>query len=702
MNHRLSEVDCTNFQSVLIVGKSQKNDRISNGVGKTTIFRAIEYALFNQSHATTLDKVVRDGKKKAIVELDFELNGDIYRIYRHRTATGSADVRLYKLNGTEFESICERTPSATDSKIRDLIKISHKAFTYSVLFRQADLTGITSVTDTKKRKEILKEPLNLGTYTKLEEMAVDKRRPLKNRISKIEGSIQVIGNPDSDIEKAEIDLISNQEMIKSLQDIIHTNENIITSNRSQIEDLKQSLDQQDVDIHRKVAEQEDLLKKLKSSVNAKDKKLINLSELILTKELYLKKVNDEIDESKKSLNILLSENSKDIKDLQISHKKTCDDEVKGSEMLAAIKVQMKITKKSLPEGDQCPTCHQDITSEYRSEMEKRIQQELRNLQENAEFLEDALGKCRRKKDRLNDTLKVEQNRQYNLEKLETKIESLGNSIISIRNEIDRLYEDQKDTTKDFQDEERQIQEIQEHLVTLKDVANKSDSLIINKRIFELNQKNTEAQDEINESNRRITSFSSIQGGLKERIKTRKADRDKLQSLNEELIKSKRELKIAQMVVDAFSNRGIPTFIIQTVLDELQFEANKALKELRPELDVQIDSDLNFQYRRNGIIRDYSQLSHGQHVYIALAFKRGISTVIQRRQNIQIKMLQFDEVDAHLDEAGAEAFADAIRKWQNDFTIFVITHNKDLKDKFSHSILVEEGDDGAEARLVTTW
>lgn len=46
--------------------------------------------------------------------------------------------------------------------------------------------------------------------------------------------------------------------------------------------------------------------------------------------------------------------------------------------------------------------------------------------------------------------------------------------------------------------------------------------------------------------------------------------------------------------------------------------------------------------------------------------------------------------------------DAIRKWQKDFTIFVITHNKDLKDKFSHAILVEEGEDGAEARLVGAW
>lgn len=702
MNHRLSEVDCTNFQSVLIVGKSQKNDRISNGVGKTTIFRAIEYALFNQSHATTLEKVVRDGKKKAVVEFDFELGGEVYRIYRHRAATGSSDVRLYKLIGDNFESICERTPSATDGKIRDLIRISHKAFTYSVLFRQADLTGLTSVTDPKKRKEILKEPLNLSTYTKLEDMAIEKRRPLKANISKLEGSIQIIGNPDEDIEKAEKDLVANQAVIKALHDTIGVNEGVIASNRAQIEDLKQSLGQQDVDIHKKVADHEELLKKLKVSAKAKDKKLLTLSELILTKEAELKNLNQEIEDSKVSLNILNADPSKNLEELQASYKKTCDDEVKGSEMLAAIKAQMKLTKKSLPDSDQCPTCHQGITPEYRQTMADDITQKLRALQEEVEFLEDALGKCRRKKLRFDEEIKAEQKRKNDSEKLESKIESSGKAITSIRGEIDRLYTDQKDTSKALQDEERQIQETQEHLTTLKDAASKSNSPIINKRIFELSQKITEAQDEINENNRRITSFSSIQGGLKERIKTRKADKEKLITLNDELVKVRRELKIAQMVVDAFSGRGIPNFIIQTVLDELQFEANKALKELRPELDVQIDSELNFEYRRNGVLRDYEQLSHGQHVYIALAFKRGIARVIQKRLGIDIKILEFDEVDAHLDEAGAEAFADAIRKWQKEFTIFVITHNKDLKDKFSHAILVEESDDGAEARLVSTW
>lgn len=702
MNHRLTEVHCNNFQSVLIVGKSQKNERISNGVGKTTIFRAIEYALFNESHATTLDKVVRDGKKKAIVEFDFELSGEEYRIYRHRTSTGSSDCRLYqKING-EFESISDRTPSATHEKIRNLIKISHKAFIYSVLFRQADLTGISSVEDPKKRKEILKEPLNLSMYTKLEEMAVNLRKKPKREIDKIEGSIQVIGNPDEDIKTAQLELTNTEALIKNHQEMIVNNQAIIDQKRAVIEDLKESLGQQDIDIHRRVQDQEKALKKAKSDTHEHELRLFSISNSISKREKEARAIVESQNSANNILDALQADNNKDISQLELDYAKVCDDEVKGSEMLATIKAQMSLMKKTLPEGDECPACHQSISTEYREKIETDVKKKLKKQQSDIEFLEDAMRKCRSKKIKLDDKLKLERERLLKIERTETSIKNLIKEHKSINDELARLYIDQEDAAKKLREGERLIKEINDRLENLKEAASKSSALTINNHIFEANKIISNCQDAIAEDNKRISKFSAVKGGLEERINTRTADKDKLATLKDDLVKAQRELYIRQMVVDAFSNRGIPNFIIQTILDELQFEANSALKELRPELEVQIDSDLNFEYRRNGVVRDYAQLSHGQHVYIALAFKRGMSRVIQKRLGIDIRLLEFDEVDSHLDEAGVDAFSDAIRKWQKDFTIFVITHNKDLKDKFSHAILVEESEDGAEARLVTTW
>lgn len=702
MNHNLTEIEI-NFNSVLIVGKSLKNEKISNGVGKTTIFRAIEYVLFNQSYATTLDKIVQEGKKKAIVEYDFELEGEIYRIYRHRCSTGSSDVRLYKKVNGVFDPISGRTATATDEMIRNLLKISHKAFTYSVLFRQADLTGITAVDDPKKRKDILKEPLNLIAYTKLEELAAKKSRPLKKEIDRIEGSISVLGDPDTDIVTTQKSLSETLVELASNKEKIDIGTILLEQKRGLVDDLKQSLGSQDVDVHKKVSEQEHALKRLRDQATSDGKRLSGILTLIESKENKLKKIKSDEDESNQTLQKLFGLNvDQDIEDIQVQYKKVCADEMRGNELLSAAKTQLKFIKKSLPEDDKCPSCYQSITSEYRSQITENINNQITKQQDEIDRLEDALGKCRRKKSRLENSLQEARTRINEINKIESTIKNLVFEQKNLREEIDRLFIEQKDISVKIRELESQISESTTSLSTLKEIANTSTAPEINKKIFEINQEISIIQSGLVASNGKNSTISAMKGRLEERISTRTADKEKLAELKLLLEKLKHELKFRQIVVDAFSTKGIPNFIIQTVIEDLQTESNKALRELRPELEVKITSDLDFEYRRNGILRDYNQLSHGQQVYIALAFKRGLSRVIQKKLNIAINTLYFDEVDAHLDDAGVEAFADAIRKWQKDLTIFVITHNKELKDKFSQAILVEEGENGAEGKLVSNW
>ena len=141
-------------------------------------------------------------------------------------------------------------------------------------------------------------------------------------------------------------------------------------------------------------------------------------------------------------------------------------------------------------------------------------------------------------------------------------------------------------------------------------------------------------------------------------------------------------------------------IINTILDDLQVEANHWLSELKPSLELQFTSDMDLIYRVHGRDKDFSQISGGQKVLFALALKLGLSLIIQRRLGVNIKFLQLDEVDQPLDKRALEAYAEAIRKLQDKFKIFVITHNDSLKDKFTSIILVE-GDEtnGATSTLV---
>ena len=84
MSHRCTEIDCTQFDSVLIMAQDHFDPRVSNGVGKTAIFSAIEYALFGTYPTSVIDGIVRDNTDLCQVTFDFIFNGLFYRIYRER------------------------------------------------------------------------------------------------------------------------------------------------------------------------------------------------------------------------------------------------------------------------------------------------------------------------------------------------------------------------------------------------------------------------------------------------------------------------------------------------------------------------------------------------------------------------------------------------------------------------------------------
>ena len=58
MSHRRTEIDCTKFDSALIVGQDKSNPRESNGVGKSVIYHAIKYALFGTYPTSVVDKII--------------------------------------------------------------------------------------------------------------------------------------------------------------------------------------------------------------------------------------------------------------------------------------------------------------------------------------------------------------------------------------------------------------------------------------------------------------------------------------------------------------------------------------------------------------------------------------------------------------------------------------------------------------------
>src|SRR3990167_896408 len=223
MSHRSTDIDCTQFRSVLVVGRNRNNPRESNAVGKTTIFRAIEYVLFGKA-TVNLEKIVRHGCDRCKVTFEFESGAQQYRVSRSRVKkSGKSELRMYQKVGDDWGDITQKTATETEVELSKIVKISHVAFRSSILFAQADLHGLASVTPAE-RKAMLKEPLQISVYNKYEKTAKEKTASILKAVEKLKIQIETLGNPSADLtelssfmEAAVSDLSSSEQALVLFQ-----------------------------------------------------------------------------------------------------------------------------------------------------------------------------------------------------------------------------------------------------------------------------------------------------------------------------------------------------------------------------------------------------------------------------------------------------------------------------------------------------
>jgi exonuclease SbcC len=163
---------------------------------------------------------------------------------------------------------------------------------------------------------------------------------------------------------------------------------------------------------------------------------------------------------------------------------------------------------------------------------------------------------------------------------------------------------------------------------------------------------------------------------------------------------------------AFSKRGVPSMIIETVVPELERAANELLSgltenrlhvrietqretrtgELREALDIVISDDLGS--------RPYELYSGGEAFRINFAIRIALARLLARRAGAPLRSLFIDEGFGTQDARGREQLVAAIRRIQADFDrILVITHIDEMKAAFPVRIEVEKTPLGSQFRLV---
>jgi DNA repair exonuclease SbcCD ATPase subunit len=724
-------IDFTQFSSALIVGKIEGNDSYSNGVGKTSLFKAIEYVLFNQADVT-LENIVRDDSGICRIVMDFLIGDQEYRLARSRTKKGTTDLTLLQRNAVPsldeeayhriegdayipfidkketkhfWKDISGSRAGDTEKDLTKLIKFTSKSFRSTVHFMQNDMTGLPTASP-EKRKGILKDALNLLVYIKLEKLAKERAALIIKDIDKHQILIEGLGHPDNDITSLTVQLQRVSNDISDKQTALILLQEQQQQQNEQVAQFSQNLSLLESKFASLLTQEETLIKE-------RDRSEISVKEYTSKKSNTIKMAKDlvtQIKSLKETHTKLSALNYADIERLTTSIEQIKEQSARHDQIIKSKNEELQELLVPLPVGSKCKHCRKPLSETDRDTCQKHINQDKSRLQQEIQNSKQTIFT-------LHGELAKHQQAIASLKTSKQQLQEVATQITIKEAEYQEKNANHKQNCElldkfklAFADKSAELLLIQEQLKT-SSLAEakllKADIEMHKRKVIQISAQITTAQKE-------ITNSTNSQAVLKSNIKQKTQDKTKKQDLIEHLKVQEAKYAKYPSVIQGFSSTGIPNLIIQDVLDELQLEANNLLNQLKPGLqlsflvektkeDGDVADTLDIKYYLNGKERYYEQLSGAMRLAVAFALKLGLSFVLQNRLGTEIKFLLLDEIDQSLDKASVDAFSEIVKCFQQEFIILVITHNDQLKDKFNHAILVEQDMNMvSRAKVVSSW
>nr|3AUX_A Chain A, DNA double-strand break repair rad50 ATPase [Methanocaldococcus jannaschii]3AUY_A Chain A, DNA double-strand break repair rad50 ATPase [Methanocaldococcus jannaschii]3AUY_B Chain B, DNA double-strand break repair rad50 ATPase [Methanocaldococcus jannaschii]3AV0_B Chain B, DNA double-strand break repair rad50 ATPase [Methanocaldococcus jannaschii]5DNY_B Chain B, DNA double-strand break repair Rad50 ATPase,DNA double-strand break repair Rad50 ATPase [Methanocaldococcus jannaschii DSM len=207
MSMILKEIRMNNF-------KSHVNSRIKfekgivaiigeNGSGKSSIFEAVFFALFGAGSNFNYDTIITKGKKSVYVELDFEVNGNNYKIIREYDS-GRGGAKLYK-NGKPYAT----TISAVNKAVNEILGVDRNMFLNSIYIKQGEIAKFLSLKPSEKLETVAKL-LGIDEFEKCYQKMGEIVKEYEKRLERIEGEL----NYKEESLKARLKEMSNLEKEK--------------------------------------------------------------------------------------------------------------------------------------------------------------------------------------------------------------------------------------------------------------------------------------------------------------------------------------------------------------------------------------------------------------------------------------------------------------------------------------------------------
>ena len=450
MNIKFEELDIEGFRSidrislnlsdqgiVIVKGINNYEDLASsNGSGKSSVFEAIIYALFEETSSGDRDIENRILGQGCSVVLKFSIDGVSYKIIR-QSKKGKGTVVLYRND----EDISARNKSDTNKLIISILGINKAIFLDSIFLSQNAVTNLPSLSPTARKERL-----------------------------------EILTNTDNAINNFKTFLKEKQTMYESKHVDCQLEINKINGKEESLQQQKDKLQAQINDIKIQIEERNKL-----GNIEDLDKQIQEYNVEINTINNQIPEIDNKItiiNNSIKELNVEqgINETLKHDKDLEIQDQRNICNNIQNeitrvTNVIGHNKVDIDRINKEIEEiknSDTCPTCgrkYDNVNEEHIQKVIEEKNKEIKDLEdknlENSEYVQNKQTeldkeiekgkKLREEFEKLSEVYKDKNNeieeQQTNLLNTNNKKTQLLNSIQNIQVQIDVINKQKDDILK---------------------------------------------------------------------------------------------------------------------------------------------------------------------------------------------------------------------------------------------------------------
>lgn len=659
-----------------------------NGAGKSSLLDAITWCLWGKARTNTADELIHQGQDEMRVSLTFDQAGARYRVLRQRKS-GKRGASLLEFQAWDAAAeawvpMSEGSIRETQDKIDQTLRLDYDTFVNSAFLVQGRADEFTTKTPSQ-RKQVLANVLGLAVWEVYEARAKERIQATRDQIHRIEGRLEEVERDlarrdehSAELTAAEAAAVQAADKLSAAEkhwtDQEHTRSQLLSMQR-QMEDLSRRVDGRMKDLREAQDE-------LAGAQARSDKAALEAAIAESRRELdRLAQVQQALDEAQRQRSTAAEESAR----------------LKGINQLLGPETEpMKARAQTLESAREpiCPTCGQTLTDDHRHQLVADLKREIEMRRESYRANLDLIKALDDEQARLETGLKDLQARaarrgqvERQLAAAEADLKHADESHVRADRLAARAAEWQGLLAEDeaaSAELRRQIEATEAQLKTASVSAAEVERLRLEKRL---------ADERVGGARQQLAALTSMEAQRGELRKTWDQEAAALAALEE--------------LREAFSKRGVPAMIIETVVPELERHANELLArltdgrlnvrietqreiktgDLREALDIIISDELGS--------RPYELYSGGEAFRINFAIRIALSRLLANRSGAQLRSLFMDEGFGTQDAGGREHLIEALNSIQESFDrILVITHIEELKDAFPARIEVRKTPQGS--------